>query len=85
MMNQYGALKKMNYNTIVIISVIISAIISYLVSFYGTSLLLEQNSGLFKFTQLIIAIVTLTTIYSPLKVMLLKYVDLDEFEDKKND
>lgn len=75
----------MSYNTIVIISVVISAIISYLVSFYGTSLMLEQDSGLFKFAQLIIAIVTLTTIYSPLKVMLLKYVDLDEFEDKKND
>ena len=85
MMNLYGKHKIMSYNTIIIISVVISAIISYLVSFYGTSLLLEQNSGLFKFAQLIIAIVTLTTIYSPLKVMLLKYVDLDEFEDKKND
>ena len=75
----------MSYNLIVVISVVISAIISYLVSFYGTSLLLEENSGLFKFAQLVIAVVTLTTIYSPLKVMLLKYVGIDEFEGKKDD
>ena len=70
----------MSYNLIVVISVVISAIISYLISFYGTSLFLEESSGLFKFAQLVIAIVTLTTIYSPLKVMLLKYVAIDEFE-----
>ena len=75
----------MNYNLIVIISVVISAIISYLVGFYGTSLMLEENSGLFKFAQLVITIATLATIYSPLKVILLRYVDIDEYEGKKDD
>lgn len=75
----------MNYNLVVVISLVISAIISYLVGFYGTGLVLEENSGLFKFAQLVITIVTLATIYSPLKVILLRYVDLDEFEGKKND
>ncbi len=75
----------MSYNLIVIISVIISAIISYIISFYVSTLLLDEDSGLFKFLQLIIAVATLSTIYSPLKVMLLKYVNLDEYEDKKDD
>ena len=75
----------MNYNLIVIISVVISAIISFIVGYYGTSLLLDKDSGLFKFAQLVITIVTITTIYSPLKVMLLKYVEIDEYEGKKDD
>ncbi|MBU3015560.1 hypothetical protein KO488_12395 [Poseidonibacter lekithochrous] len=70
----------MNYNIIVIVSIIICAILSLLLSYYGVLLILDENSGLFKIAQLIIAIVSMTTFYAPIKHILLKYMNIDESE-----
>lgn len=70
----------MNYNIVVIVSVVICAIISMLISYYGVLLLLDENSGLFKMAQLIVAIVSMTTFYAPIKHFLLKYMDVEESE-----
>jgi len=70
----------MNYNIIVIVSIIICAILSLLLSYYGVLLILDENSGLFKIAQLIIAIVSMTTFYAPIKHILLKYTNIDESE-----
>ena len=76
----------MNYNIVVIISVIICAILSLLLSYYGVLLILDENSALFKVTQLIIAIVSMTTFYAPIKHLLLKYMDIKEDEsENEND
>lgn len=83
MMSQYG--KKMNYNIVVIVSVIICAIISLLLSYYGTQLILDEESGLFKMAQLAIAIATMTSIYAPIKVFLLKYMDVEIPESESKD
>ncbi|WP_121628096.1 hypothetical protein [Poseidonibacter antarcticus] len=72
----------MNYNIIVIISVIICAIISLLLSYYGVLLFLDENSSLFKIAQLIVAIVSMTTFYAPIKYLLLKYMDIDLSESE---
>lgn len=76
----------MNYNIVVIVSIVICAIIALVLSYYGTLLILDETSGLFKATQLIIAIITITTVYAPIKYILLKYmnVDLDESENKND-
>ena len=74
----------MNYNLVVVISVIICAILSLLISYYGVLLILNENSSLFKMAQLIIAIVSMTTFYAPIKHMILKYTKIDEGE-KEND
>lgn len=73
----------MNYNIVVIISVVICAIISLLLSYYGTQLILDEKSGLFKMAQLLIAIVSMTTFYAPIKVFLLDYMDV-EIPDSEN-
>lgn len=70
----------MNYNLVVIVSVVICAIISMLISYYGVLLLLDESSGLFKIAQLLVAIVSMTTIYAPIKYLLLNYMDIDESE-----
>jgi len=45
-----------------------------------------KKSGLFKVTQLIIAIVSMTTFYAPIKHLLIKYMDVEEDEsENKND
>ncbi|MGB1226973.1 MAG: hypothetical protein ACPG9K_03700 [Poseidonibacter sp.] len=76
----------MNYNIVVIVSVIICAILSLLLSYYGVLLILDENSALFKVTQLIIAIVSMTTFYAPIKHLLLKYMDIKEDEsENEND
>jgi len=72
----------MNYNIVVIISVVICAILSLLLSYYGVLLILDENSGLFKMAQLIIAIVSMTTFYAPIKHLLLKYMNIDESESE---
>ena len=75
----------MNYNIVVIISVVICAILSLLLSYYGVLLILDENSGLFKMAQLIIAIVSMTTFYAPIKHLLLKYMNIDESESENLD
>jgi hypothetical protein len=72
----------MSYNFVVIISIIICAIISLLLSYYGVLLVLSENSGLFKIAQLIVAIVSMTTFYAPIKHLLLKYMDVDQEESE---
>ena len=72
----------MSYNFVVIISIIICAIFSLLLSYYGVLLVLSENSGLFKIAQLIVAIVSMTTFYAPIKHLLLKYMDVDQEESE---
>ncbi len=76
----------MSYNLVVIISVLICAIISYVLSNYLVMLVLDKDSGLFQVAQLIIAIVSMTTFYAPIKYILIKYMNIDELEsENKND
>ena len=70
----------MNYNIVVIVSIVICAILSLLLSYYGVLLILDENSSLFKITQLIVAIVSMTTFYAPIKHVLLGYMKIDESE-----
>lgn len=72
----------MNYNIVIIVSIVICAILSLLLSYYGVLLILDENSGLFKVTQLIVAIVSMTTFYAPIKHILLKYMDIDSSESE---
>lgn len=72
----------MNYNIVVIVSIVICAILSLLISYYGVLLLLDENSGLFKMAQLILAIVSMTTFYAPIKHLLLKYMNIDDSESE---
>ncbi|KAB7890335.1 hypothetical protein [Poseidonibacter ostreae] len=72
----------MNYNIVVIVSIVICAILSLLLSYYGVLIILDENSSLFKITQLIVAIVSMTTFYAPIKHLLLKYMDVDESESE---
>tara|TARA_B100001063_G_scaffold243240_1_gene273469 strand:+ start:698 stop:952 length:255 start_codon:yes stop_codon:yes gene_type:complete len=76
----YG--KNMNYNIVVIVSIVICAILSLLLSYYGVLIILDEDSSLFKITQLIVAIVSMTTFYAPIKHLLLKYMDVDESESE---
>ena len=73
----------MNYNLVVIISVIICAILS-LFRKESVSGGMVENSSLFKMAQLIIAIVSMTTFYAPIKHMILKYTKIDEGEEKND-
>ena len=78
MKKQFG--KNMNYNIVIIVSIVICAILSLLLSYYGVLLILDENSGLFKVAQLIVAIVSMTTFYAPIKHVLLRYMNIDESE-----
>ena len=71
----------MNYNIVIIVSIVICAILSLLLSYYGVLLILDENSSLFKMAQLIVAIVSMTTFYAPIKHLLLKYMNIDESEN----
>ncbi len=82
MMMQFG--KNMNYNITIIVSLIICAIISFIVGFYGVSLFLDEKSAYFKIFQLIVTIVLMMSIYSPIKFMLLKYMNIDVKEVNKD-
>ncbi|MGM0518883.1 MAG: hypothetical protein ACQERD_04475 [Campylobacterota bacterium] len=73
-----------NYNIVVIISIVICAIISLLISYYGTLVILQQDSGLFKIVQLVVAIMVMMGFYSPIKYLLLKYMDIDINEDNND-
>ena len=75
----------MNYNIIVLISVMICAIISLFISYYLVLFILGESNSFFKIAQLIIAIVSMTTFYAPIKYLLMKFMDIEEEERKKND
>lgn len=75
----------MNYNIIVIISVVICAIISLFISYYLVLFILGENSSFFKIAQLIIAIVSMTTFYAPIKYLLIKFMDKELDGREKND
>ncbi len=75
----------MSYNLIVIISILICAIISYLFSLYLVEFILGKESGFFKFAQLVVAIVSMTTFYAPIKHFMLKYLEIENFDDEKRD
>lgn len=78
--------RNMTYNTVVIISVVICAIISLTLSYYLALLILGLNSSLFKIAQLIVAIVSMTTFYAPIKHVLLKYMEVeDDKSENEND
>lgn len=68
----------MNYNIVSIISIVITAVVSLLLSHYLTLVFLEQNSSFFKIVQLIVAIVSMTTFYAPIKYFLLRYMKIEE-------
>lgn len=76
---------RMNYNIIVIISIIFCVIISLSISYYLTLFILPEDSGYFKVSQLIIAIVSMTTFYAPIKYLLIKFMGIEEEEREKND
>ncbi len=63
-----------SYNMVVITSIILCAILSLFLSYYLTLFILGENSSLFKIVQLISAILLLTTLYSPIKHILFKFV-----------
>lgn len=73
----------MNYNIVVIISLVICAIISLMFSYYGTLIMLDESNGLFKIVQLLIAVMTMFTLYTPLKFKLLEYMDVKIDESEK--
>lgn len=75
----------MNYNIVVVISLIICVIISFALSYLIANLFLNDNSDLFKVVQLLVAIITATTTYSPIKNILLKYMNIEEFENENKD
>ena len=83
MKSQFG--KKMNYNIVVIISVIICAIISLLISYYIALFVLGESNSFFKIAQLIIAIVSMTSFYAPIKYLLMKYMNINQEEREEND
>lgn len=75
----------MNYNIMVVISALICAIISLFISYYLVLFILGESSSFFEIAQLIIAIVSMTTFYAPIKYLLMKFIDIKEEERKKND
>jgi hypothetical protein len=73
----------MNYNIIILISIVICAIISLFISYYLALFIVSQESSFFKAIQLIIAIISMTTFYAPIKHILIKFINLDEDESEK--
>jgi uncharacterized membrane protein YuzA (DUF378 family) len=69
----------------VVISALICAIISLFISYYLVLFILGESSSFFEIAQLIIAIVSMTTFYAPIKYLLMKFIDIKEEERKKND
>lgn len=75
----------MNYNIVVIVSVVICAIISYVLSYYLVMFIIGETNSFFKVAQLIVAIASMTTFYAPIKHILIKYMNIDEFESENKD
>ena len=80
---QFG--KNMNYNFLIIISIVICAIISFILSYYLALFTVGEKSSFFKIVQLIVAIVSMTTFYAPIKYLLMKFMDIEQEEREKND
>lgn len=72
----------MSYNKAVIISLIICVIISFLLSYFLSLLFFGEDSGLFKISQLILAIASMTSLYSPIKFMILKFMHVEGLENE---
>ena len=77
--------KNMNYNFLIIISIVICAIISFILSYYLALFTVGEKSSFFKIVQLIVAIVSMTTFYAPIKHLLIKFTNLEEDEREKNE
>ena len=77
--------KNMNYNFLIIISIVICAIISFILSYYLALFTVGEKSSFFKIVQLIVAIVSMTTFYAPIKYLLMKFMDIEQEEREKND
>ncbi|MDD2888911.1 MAG: hypothetical protein PHY66_14025 [Aliarcobacter sp.] len=72
----------MKYNIIVILSAVICAIISMFISYYLVFFALGKESSFFKIAQFIVAIVSITTFYAPIKYILMKYMNIKEEREK---
>ena len=81
MKHQYG--KNMNYNIVILLSIIICAIISLFISYYLALFIVGEQSAFLKAVQLIIAVISITTFYAPIKHILIKFMNLDEDESEK--
>ncbi|AXH15725.1 hypothetical protein [Malaciobacter mytili] len=68
----------MSYNMVSVIAIAITAVIALLASHYFTLMFFEEEHSLFKIVQLIIAIVTMTTFYAPIKYYLIKKMGVEE-------
>ena len=66
----------------VILSAVICAIISMLISYYLVFFTLGKESSFFKIAQFIVAIVSITTFYAPIKYILMKYMNIKEEREK---
>jgi hypothetical protein len=70
-----------NYNVAIIVSIIITGLLALGISF-GVSEMFFSSSSWKKIVQLILAIFFMTTFYSPIKYILLKYMDIKGSEDE---
>lgn len=70
----------MNYNIVSTVSIIITALLSLLISYY-ISIWFFENTSWQKIVQLIAAILFMTTFYSPIKFILLKYMDIKDEDE----
>ncbi|AXH10441.1 hypothetical protein CP960_12110 [Malaciobacter halophilus] len=68
----------MSYNIVSLIAIVITAVISLLASHYISLIFFEKTHSLFKIVQLIVAVVSMTTFYAPIKYFLIKYMDVEE-------
>lgn len=80
MKHQYG--KIMNYNILIVISIVICAIIFLFISYYLALFIVGESSSFFKAVQLIIAVISMTTFYAPIKHILIKFMNLNEDESE---
>lgn len=71
----------MNYNVGIIVSIVITSLLALGISFGVVELFFAQTSWK-KIVQLILAIFLMTTFYSPIKFILLKYMDIKGLEDE---
>ncbi len=68
----------MNYNVVIVVSLLICAIISFCIGFCGVALFLDESSAYFKVFQLIVTIILMMSVYSPIKFVLLKYMNIED-------
>ncbi len=70
----------MNYNIVSIISLLITAFLAFVLSYY-LSIYFFKDTSLEKISQLISAILFMTTFYSPIKYFLLKYMEIKDEDE----